>query len=174
MIKVFDNFLSKEHFDIIKKEITSIRFPWYYEEGRVTGDDRLPSLTHSFFEENVIHSNWYQCIIPVIHKCEMKALRRIKANFDYKNHKAFKTIYRIWKLYHLNDMQAGSPQQTAYLNTLTRPEGADCYTWECSKLAEVDLYIDNSYLVDGKPYKYGTRWLKSELPMEVIKEIRDL
>ena len=92
MIKVFDNFLSKEHFDIIKKEITSIRFPWYYEEGRVTGDDRLPSLTHSFFEENVIHSNWYQCIIPVIHKCEMKALRRIKANFDYKNHKAFKTI----------------------------------------------------------------------------------
>jgi len=86
----------------------------------------------------------------------------------------FKTIYRIWKLYHLNDMQAGSPQQTAYLNTLDRPEGADCYTWECSKLAEVDLYIDNSYLVDGKPYKYGTRWLKSELPMEVIKQIRDL
>ena len=71
-------------------------------------------------------------------------------------------------------MQPGSPQQMAYLRTLTRPEDAECYTWECSKLAEVDLYIDNSYLVEGKPYKYGTRWLKAELPQSVIKEIRDL
>ena len=86
----------------------------------------------------------------------------------------FKTIYRIWKLYHLNDMQPGSPQQMAYLNTLTRPEYEEFYTWECSKLAEVDLLIDNSYLVEGKPYKYGTRWLKAELPQSVIKEIRDL
>ena len=71
-------------------------------------------------------------------------------------------------------MQPGSPQQTAYLNTLTIPECAEFYTWECDRLKEVDLYEDKSYLVDGKPYKYGSRWLKAELPQSVIKEIRDL
>lgn len=91
MIEVLNNFLPKEQFEIIKKEMTSIRFPWYYEEGKVTADDKLPSLTHSFFEENIIHSNWFNFITPVMDKCNVMALRRIKANFDYKNYKSIKT-----------------------------------------------------------------------------------
>jgi len=54
MIKVFDNFLSKEEFNLIKSEITSSEFAWYYQEGKVFPNDNLPSLTHSIFSENII------------------------------------------------------------------------------------------------------------------------
>tara|TARA_R100001509_G_scaffold124420_2_gene78045 strand:+ start:558 stop:1043 length:486 start_codon:yes stop_codon:yes gene_type:complete len=95
MIKVLDNFLSQEHFNILYEEITSLRFPWYYQEGKVNPNDKLPSLTHSFFEESMIHSNWFNFITPVLEKCDVMALRRIKGNFDYKNHESFKTNLHI-------------------------------------------------------------------------------
>jgi len=91
MIKVFDNFLSKEEFNLIKSEITSSEFAWYYQEGKVFPNDNLPSLTHSIFSENIIRSKLYNLILPIINKNDMKALVRIKANFDLKNNKSFKT-----------------------------------------------------------------------------------
>jgi len=69
----------------------------------------------------------------------------------------------IWKKWHLNDMKAGTPKQEEALK--------DCpftdYTERCGWLRGLGLYDDNGY-------KYGTAWLKVELPKEVIDFINAL
>ena len=90
------------------------------------------------------------------------------------NNKLFNKIYNIWKKYHLNDLTAGSPKQVEYLESITKPEDAEFYKWECEELEKVNLLHDASYLYNGKPYKYGTAWLTTEIPTEVKQEINNL
>lgn len=83
----------------------------------------------------------------------------------------------IWRAWHLNDMIAGSPAQTAHLETLGEwaygREGFDShYDWAHNKLVEASLQPDPNYLHNGKPYSYGSAWLKRELPADVIAEIQ--
>ena len=91
MINVKDNFLSEDKFNIIKSEMTSDKFPWFYHTGRVNEDDGLPALTHSFYDNNFVNSDWYNLLGPIIDRCQMISVLKIKANFDYKNSKSFKT-----------------------------------------------------------------------------------
>jgi len=90
-IQVIDNFLSKEQFDLIFNQMTGPEFPWYYQEGKVFPDDGMPSLSHNFFFESKIWSNWFEMLVPVLQKMDMQAMRRIKANFDYKHNEAKRT-----------------------------------------------------------------------------------
>ena len=90
------------------------------------------------------------------------------------NNKLFNKIYNIWKKYHLNDMTAGSPKQVEYLKSIQKPEDAEFYTWECEQLEKVNLLHDKSYLYNGKPYKYGTAWLTTEIPTKIKQEINNL
>ena len=86
-MQVIDNFLDDKQFDTLQSELTSWHFPWYYEKGRVTKEDGLPSLSHNFYHSNTIKSHWYETIRPIIEKNNMLAVRRIKANFDYAHDK---------------------------------------------------------------------------------------
>ena len=88
-----------------------------------------------------------------------------------KNNILFETIYNLWKNYHLNDMTPGSPKQMKHLATIERPQDAEFYKWECDQLEKVNLLIDESFLHDGKPYKYGTAWLLKEIPENVKRKI---
>lgn len=76
----------------------------------------------------------------------------------------------VWKRWHLNDMQAGSPAQRAFLETHPDLRGYDAVT---TALTEAGLNPDANYLHNGKPYEYGTAWLKEDLPSEVIEEIQN-
>jgi len=74
----------------------------------------------------------------------------------------------IWREWHLNDMQAGSPAQRAYLEALpVWPQ----YEEACRVLADAGLNPDPGYLHNGKPYAYGSAWLKRDLPADVLAEI---
>lgn len=82
----------------------------------------------------------------------------------------------VWREWHLNDMQAGSPAQTAYLKSIGEWRYGDGgykshYEWACDRLLHAGLQPDASYLHNGKPYYYGSAWLKLELPADVIAEI---
>ena len=77
-MQVIDNFLDDKQFDTLQSELTSWHFPWYYEKGRVTKEDGLPSLSHNFYHSNTIKSHWYETIRPIIEKNNMLAVRRIK------------------------------------------------------------------------------------------------
>ena len=87
------------------------------------------------------------------------------------NNDTFVEIYLLWKQYHLNDLNAGTPLQTAYLKGLNKPKNADFYTWECKQLEKVNLLWDKW---GGKPYKYGTKWLKIDIPQNVDNTINNL
>lgn len=79
-------------------------------------------------------------------------------------------IVAVWKKWHLNDMHAGTPRQEAFLETLNLPH-YNHYESAKAKLKEAGLDPDDSYLLNDKPYEYGSAWLRIELPPEVIAEI---
>lgn len=74
----------------------------------------------------------------------------------------------VWREWHLNDMTAGSPTQEALLKA--HPD-ADSYEKRLMVLQLAALNPDPEYLHNGKPYRYGSAWLKRELPADVIAEI---
>ncbi len=79
----------------------------------------------------------------------------------------FDKLYRLWKLYHLNDMHAGTVKQEEALREAGLTGWASNYSECCQYLDKVGLLID-----DG--YKFGTGWLKREIPEEDVKIIQSL
>ncbi len=82
----------------------------------------------------------------------------------------------IWRRWHLNDLTAGSPAQERWLqdNPIAPEECAypkSHYVVACAKLAAAGLNPDPGYERDGKPYAYGSAWLKTEIPADVVAEI---
>ena len=89
--------------------------------------------------------------------------------------KKFKEIYRLWELYHLNDMNAGTREQKAALDEakekgILKKNGWN-YDAECEYLKSIGLY-EVEY--DGKPYKYGHGWIYYDIPQEDINKIEEL
>lgn len=73
------------------------------------------------------------------------------------------TIIQIWDKWHLNDMNAGTEKQTAFIMEWEKDHKYN-YTAVCKALKKVGLYEDNGY-------KYGHAWLVEIIPDEVITEI---
>lgn len=71
-------------------------------------------------------------------------------------------LYEIWKRWHLNDMRAGTFVQEEILRQ-AKVSGVEFNDYDdaCNYLQRFDALVD-----DG--YKYGSKWLKEELPQEVI------
>lgn len=89
---------------------------------------------------------------------------------DYPKNKEVQLITKLWKKYHLNDMNAGTPRQTEHLKSLGEYKD---YDWACEELKKVGLYADAEFSPNN-PYKYGTAWLFREIPqndLELIKQI---
>ena len=79
----------------------------------------------------------------------------------------------VWRKWHLNDMIAGSPAQMEYLES-RRATNALEHAVICEELEANDLQPDMHYFHDGKPYRYGTAWLKKEVPDDVIDFLKAL
>lgn len=79
-------------------------------------------------------------------------------------------IVQVWKKWHLNDMNAGSPRQTEFLEKLDLPN-YNHYEVAKEKLKEAGLDPDESFFYQGKPYSYGSAWLSVEIPSDVVSEI---
>jgi hypothetical protein len=71
---------------------------------------------------------------------------------------------RIWREWHLNDCTAGSPKQEQWLAQV----GVKKYDDALKCLTVVGLEPDASYLHNGKPYSYGSAWLRREVPQQAI------
>jgi hypothetical protein len=91
----------------------------------------------------------------------------------FPSHKLAQRIIDVWRAWHLNDMKAGSPAQEAWLKTnpvkAVYPESH--YEKAGAALAAAGLNPDPSCIHNGAPYRYGSAWLKVELPTDVIAEI---
>ena len=75
-------------------------------------------------------------------------------------------LVAVWDRWHLNDMQAGSPRQRAWLErfpvNVTYPTSH--YVVASERLAAADLNPDMSH----GGYVYGSAWLREEVPAGVI------
>lgn len=85
--------------------------------------------------------------------------------------KQFMEIYRLWKLYHLNDMHAGTIEQEKAIEDWESKGNHYDYTSACDYLKSVGLY-EVEY--NGKPYKYGHAWLYWDIPEYDLKVIQAL
>lgn len=76
----------------------------------------------------------------------------------------------IWRKWHLNDMQAGTPEQMAILerHKIEYPGyPVNHYDWACEVLATNGMLSHNGY-------KYGTAWLKKEVPAAALEFLQNL
>jgi hypothetical protein len=84
----------------------------------------------------------------------------------------FETIYEIWKRYHLNNLRPGTPAQLACLadareSFTGQVYNNEYYDWQIATLVEAGLYEDPNH----DNYRYGSGWLKEEIPTDVIKTL---
>ena len=87
-----------------------------------------------------------------------------------ENNHILKRIVEIWNRWHLNNNNAGTINQMAYLKEISNEYGLNetCdYDLECDLLNKAGLYIDKGYI-------YGTDWLFEPLPKNVYDEIVEL
>lgn len=102
----------------------------------------------------------------------------------FPNDKQAQRMAVIWGLYHLNDLNAGTPEQTAAIGEWEKTNKYE-YTAVCEYLKSIDLYevpyYEGLHCTGGFPvevvngergYKYGEGWIFSAIPDEVIQEIR--
>ena len=82
-----------------------------------------------------------------------------------KNNPKFKQIYEWWKKWHLNDMHAGTEKQEQALEDAGLTGWANEYSKCCDYLESIGLLYDNGY-------KFGTSWLKREIPAEIQEQMR--
>lgn len=92
----------------------------------------------------------------------------------YPENTLFQQVYRLWKLYHLNDMHAGTEKQEQAIKH-AKENGLLGKTYDyyavCNYLKSIGLYED-SY--NGKPYTYGSAWLYRPIPDEDLRLIKSI
>lgn len=91
-------------------------------------------------------------------------------------------FFNLWDRWHLNNMRAGTREQEAEIEKhKAEYTGNDHYTWACDLLKKAGLYVvdASNYITAAgvhasKEYKYGSQWLREELPQDVINFMQSL
>lgn len=90
---------------------------------------------------------------------------------ELKNNSLFHTIYGLWKRNHLNNLNAGTVEQTELVNEWVKKNGQYDYTKVCEYLNSIGKYEVN---YNGKRYKYGQDWLYREISDDDLSTIKYL
>ena len=94
-IQVIDNFLEKDEFNKLSDNIMGDSFPWYYNDGITNSDDKNNFyLTHIFYRQPGIKSNWFNMWLSTIEKLKCKSIIRIK-KLENKRVEDYKGGYQI-------------------------------------------------------------------------------
>jgi hypothetical protein len=83
----------------------------------------------------------------------------------------FKIIYKMWKKYHLNDMNAGTVKQTKAIDNWIKQGNKYDYTKACEYLKSINLY---EVKYKNANYKYGHSWLYHSIPKKDLDIIKSL
>ena len=86
-------------------------------------------------------------------------------------------LRQIWNQWHLNNLQAGSPNQRTLLEEMEKidnPSNMDYYDWACRTLQAAGILHDEEFCIDGQPYRYGTKWLRVDVPEDVLEWLKAL
>lgn len=90
----------------------------------------------------------------------------------------FKKIHEIWKRWHLNGLNAGTPEQEAKVKEWLDAGNRYDYDAVCSMLKDCGLYEveftgkTSGRMYDHELYKYGHGWVVEDLPADVIEFVK--
>lgn len=88
-----------------------------------------------------------------------------------RRNKLYMEILDLWKKHHLNDMNAGTPEQEEAVEWYRKHNGSYDYTKVCDYLKEKGLYeVD----LNGEKYRYGSSWLYREIPEGDLRRIMEI
>jgi hypothetical protein len=90
---------------------------------------------------------------------------------ELQQNKLYCEIMELWQKYHLNDMKAGTPEQERAIKEWKAQGNVYNYEKVCDYLKSIDLY---EVPLDGKLYKYGSGWLKEEIPENDLLRIKEI
>lgn len=85
----------------------------------------------------------------------------------FKNNKLFMEIYRLWDLYHLNDMHAGTKKQENFLKKHNIKNWASNYNETCEFLNKNNMLYDNGV-------EFGTVWHYWAIPKKDLEKIKKI
>ena len=99
-MEIVDNYLDKTSFKLLNEAMNSDMFPWFFNDYKLnpdTDDDSLFNyqLTHVFYKDFKINSNYFDTLYPLILKMNVKALVRIKANLLTRTPKIVVNDYHV-------------------------------------------------------------------------------
>lgn len=80
MIKIKNNVLNKNTFKPLQKLLMGNRFPWFYANNQVKNSGDSSFMSHTFFENHFVNSNYFETIFPLINYLKPIALINIRAN----------------------------------------------------------------------------------------------
>lgn len=93
----------------------------------------------------------------------------------------FHEVYDFWKKYHLNGMNAGTPEQEAAVAEWEAAGNRYDYDAACEMLKQRGLYevpLRNDLIgtrkADGQPYRYGHGWVIAPIPADDLAKIKAL
>jgi hypothetical protein len=114
-VEVIDNFLEKEDFNTIQKELLGSYFPWYYNSSVTYDNPVIDQLfdfqfTHTFYTESKITSDWFYLMNALIKKINPGNLVRVKANltpvssriFQHDMHIDFENLHGKTAIFYVN------------------------------------------------------------------------
>ena len=81
----------------------------------------------------------------------------------------FLKLYRLWRLYHLNSMHAGTEAQEKAIKEWHAKDKYKAFTYD-----DDCKYLDSIGLLEDDGYKYGSAWLYREIPEDDLNEIKAL
>ena len=96
----------------------------------------------------------------------------------FPNHTKLQEFVQIWRDWHLNDMNAGTPEQMAFLKTYLIADKGRWYESACQGLKDNNLYevpvTDEMRKqgIKGETYRFGYAWLYHPLPQEIVEKIK--
>lgn len=93
----------------------------------------------------------------------------------------FREVYDFWKKYHLNGMNAGTPEQMAAVDEWMTAGNRYDYNAAYEMLKKRGLYevpLRNDLIgtrkADGQPYRYGQGWVIAPIPADDLAKIKAL
>lgn len=85
----------------------------------------------------------------------------------FRANKKVQSIVKIWREWHLNDLEDGSDAQSKAVEYWESTGNKYDYRAACAFLKEMEIYVDRGYT-------YGSKRLVKPLPESVIEELKEL
>jgi|TARA_R100001594_G_scaffold70571_1_gene104954 hypothetical protein len=90
-MKIIDNFLSDNNFKKIQELFMSPDFPYYFNSTVADETDTNNFyFTHTIYDKNIVNSDYYKTLDPLLTKLDTMFLRRVKVNCYTRSEKIIK------------------------------------------------------------------------------------